>query len=1527
MTRAHRLAVRKANRFFILMILLVLRTGTGSAQVATGTPPFGSFGGGPDVINVANLNSHFSVPVLHKAGRGMDFTYDLGYDTAIWYPTSPGSGSWQPVLNWGWSGQTEMATGYVSRFFTILQTCRGHNGNIIGQRYMWSNWIYYDPWGTPHYMGGPSIFVSGTCGTPVNFSDVTDGYTLTTTNGAAFTLYDRFGKQLFVPINNITGGGSAIDRNGNEITADSSGHFTDTLGTIAVTVSGSAPNPLTFTYNAPGPQGTGVPVAVTVSYKTYTVKTNFACSGIAEYGPTSNSLVDAVTLPDGTFYQFAYEPTPGFSGDYTGRVASVTLPTGGTISYQYSGGGTGVNGITCKDGGAATVTRTTPDGVWTYARVLGTGSASTTTVTDPQSNNTVVQFQSGIYETQRQVYQGAISPSNLLQTTTTCYNGNTSNCMSTSFSLPITQRNVTVTLPGGSQSEHDDFWNAYSAATETDDYDFGAAPHGPLLRKIVAAYANLGNVHGMRQTVSVQDVLRNTRSNTVYNYDETSVVSTSGTPQQVAVSGPRGNVTSVNTYVSGTTFLTKTNTYFDTGNVQTATDVNGAQTTYTYGACGNSFATSVSEPLSLSRSLSWNCTGGVQTSRTDENNQTTTTTYSDPYFWRPASIMDPTNAVTSFCYGLVTGGSCALNPNQTESILTFNSNNSTADTLSTVDGLGRVHVQQTRQGPASTNFDSVETDYDALGRVSRLTLPYVGTAGQTNSTVAATTTTYDAMNRSLSVSDGGGGSTAYSYGQGNDVLVTRSPAPQNESTKRRQFEYDALHRLTSVCEVTAGTTAWPGGNCAQTTTQTGYWTKYAYDPMGNLMTVTQDAQAAASLQQNRAYVYDWMGRMVSETAPEIGPTPNGNGTATYTYDSDATCGTSNGDLVKRVDAAGNTICSTYDSLHRQLTTTYPSGTYAAVTPQKHFVYDGATVNGQTLTYAKARLAEAYTCSSSCTTKATDIGLSYTARGEISDVYESTPNSSGFYYHTSQSYWANGSLNQSGSNIASLPTITYGPDGEGRTTTVSASSGQNPVSGTTYNAASLPTAINLGSGSGDSDAFNYDSNTNRMAQYQLTVNGTSLTGALGWNANGTLQTQNITDGFNSANTQNCSYGYDDITRVTSANCGSAASQTFAYDPFGNISKSGSPYSFQPTYSTSTNRMTSIVNFTPIYDNNGNVTNDSFHNYAWDADGHPISVDAGQSDAVSLVYDALGRMVEQNRSGTYTQIAYSPAGQKLALMNGQTLQKATLRLSGKSFAVYNSSGLLYYGHPNLLGSIPLGTTSGRAMYFDVAYAPFGETYAQAGTVDPAYTGQMSDTAHRQDTAGGLYDFPLREYSTQGRWPSPDPAGMSSTCPKDPQSQNRYAYVRNNPLSYVDPLGAQGCNPEDPTCGGGGGADCDPNDPFCGVGPGTGGGGGGRGEGWPGTIWFPVPLFPPGLFSSLGGGGVGGGILCECYLLVLTPCFDGCLYECTCSGGYETLVYGAPHTALRNIFHLCQLNTVWNCSYPGFNCTLLYPHSICQ
>lgn len=64
------------------------------------------------------------------------------------------------------------------------------------------------------------------------------------------------------------------------------------------------------------------------------------------------------------------------------------------------------------------------------------------------------------------------------------------------------------------------------------------------------------------------------------------------------------------------------------------------------------------------------------------------------------------------------------------------------------------------------------------------------------------------------------------------------------------------------------------------------------------------------------------------------------------------------------------------------------------------------------------------------------------------------------------------------------------------------------------------------------------------------------------------------------------------------------------------------------------------------------------------------------------------------------------------------------------------------------------------------------------------QSRSPGKERDTETGLDSFPARYYgSTMGRWMSPDPLGGHL---EDPQTLNRYAYVRNNPLNLTDPTG---------------------------------------------------------------------------------------------------------------------------------------------
>jgi hypothetical protein len=316
------------KQILILMLAAGLLWSTCSyAQVPTGTPPFGSFGGGPDVINLANLNSHITAPVRHKLGRGTNVDLDLAYDNSIWFPMTSGSTKvWTNDGGWGWSLHAPLA-GNVT--YSETSTYRPDCFQL-----MFTNFIYHDPLGSTHPFNGSAfvwVYNQGPyCGPPQSLTAMaTDGSGLTLffppDNTQATTITERSGSVLSP---GVSPGGSQDalsgwihDSNGNEITA-ANGVITDTLGQTVLTISGAAPNPKTLSYMSPA----GTQVSYTISYKSYTVKTNFGCSGISDYGPTSNSLVDRITLPDGSFYQVNYEATPSFAGDVTGRLVSVTLP-------------------------------------------------------------------------------------------------------------------------------------------------------------------------------------------------------------------------------------------------------------------------------------------------------------------------------------------------------------------------------------------------------------------------------------------------------------------------------------------------------------------------------------------------------------------------------------------------------------------------------------------------------------------------------------------------------------------------------------------------------------------------------------------------------------------------------------------------------------------------------------------------------------------------------------------------------------------------------------------------------------------------------------------------------------------------------------------------------------------------------------------------------------------------------------------------------------------------------------------------
>jgi RHS repeat-associated protein len=83
------------------------------------------------------------------------------------------------------------------------------------------------------------------------------------------------------------------------------------------------------------------------------------------------------------------------------------------------------------------------------------------------------------------------------------------------------------------------------------------------------------------------------------------------------------------------------------------------------------------------------------------------------------------------------------------------------------------------------------------------------------------------------------------------------------------------------------------------------------------------------------------------------------------------------------------------------------------------------------------------------------------------------------------------------------------------------------------------------------------------------------------------------------------------------------------------------------------------------------------------------------------------------------------------------------------------------------------------------PFGESwYAQNSTSKWQFTSYEHDSE-----SGNEYALARSYINRLARFSSPDPAGLLVADPSNPQSWNRYAYVLNNPLAFIDPFGLTG------------------------------------------------------------------------------------------------------------------------------------------
>ncbi|MGH9541655.1 MAG: RHS repeat domain-containing protein [Terriglobales bacterium] len=1332
------------QRVFWLTLLAFACSISASAQVATGAPPFATMASLPEgQINLANLNLHLVIPIVRKSGVGMPFSYALLFDSSIWNPQ--GGTRWALVDSL--HADTEVELGYVT-YSSITRSCMGELQRIYYTDY--HNFAYHDPFGVTHpFSVDVADDPSGMC--PVNYSQTQvaadgSGYTMYADAGPSVTVTSAAGATYSPPLQTSSGAGSVSDANGNTISVNGSGVFTDTLGQSALTVSGSeAPNgSMTFAYT----EASGAQASVVVHFGSYSVTSDFAGCSAAQYSGSNIAMVSRIDLPDGTNYQF------GYLSD--GRLHTLALPTGGAITYAYTGGS---NGITCADGSAATLTRTMPDNsIWTYQH-SETGAAWTTTVTDPAGNATVYQFQEPNnpggtatgdgFETERDAYSGGVSGP-LLQTVYTCYNGAASPCSGTAITLPVASRAVTTKLDTALESKTTATFDSYGLPLTVDEYAFGSGAPGGLVRETDTAYKGFTDFERV-SSIEVKDATGTQRAYTSFAYDT------------------KGNTTSVSRWVAGSTNLTTNFTVNANGTVATMTDPRQEQTTYTYttGTCNNAFPTSVSLPGGLSTSATWNCNVALPVAVTGVDGQATTFHYDDP-FARITQIDAP--------------GPSDGSPR--EAVIQYSDSTDTVDRwISTTsdsvpvpsgdagyrherdiaDSLGRVIEHDLVNDPAG--LTKTLTTYDSLGRVATVTNPYRQT---TDPTYGITKYSYDALGRATAITDPDNSVTTLAYGGGvggagglgtSQCGATAYPIESDSADVRpSQVWLDADGNVLEADEPNPSSGSLTSGELA---------TCYTYTTLDQLATVSQGGQ-------QRSLYYDGLGEMLYSRFPEsaaniAGPADgfgNTNWSEALTYDAD-------GNVATRKDADGVTTTFGYDALNRLTIETFSDST-----PGRYFIYDSTTgctlPSGANVTYSTGRLV----CAGLSGTGQYNL-ISHDPAGEAVETWDQGP--AGSPAHQAYGYFFNGQFSSYTNPNGNV--FTYTLDNPGRVTKIAATwNGSETV----FGGASFTPLETLASATvgPESIAASYNGNA-EMTETTATIAGAKdFDRVYGYDHDGLVTSDN--DGVNSA--YNRSYGYDFLSRLTSMTAPNtpSANSNFVYDRWGNLYQATGSESWNVSINATTNQVSGLT-----YDNDGRLTNDGGNTYSWNALGLITNFNGSAS---SYWFDAFGRRVRAATPAGTFDYYYDVNGALRGVWNetNSTWKQLEIGLGSASLETYNAAPPAGYSNFTYTGTSLLGSTAFRynpsAGAKNYHFLPYGLEWPGEGS---DATSNLKWTGHEQDSDSGLYHFLFRNYAPlENRWLSPDPAGWIVGDPGAPGTWNRYSYVGGSPCSATDPLGLRDC-----------------------------------------------------------------------------------------------------------------------------------------
>ncbi len=863
----------------------------------------------------------------------------------------------------------------------------------------------------------------------------------------------------------------------------------------------------------------------------------------------------------------------------------------------------------------------------------------------------------------------------------------------------------------------------------------------------------------------------------------------------------------------------------------TISDLNGNAISISYNS--SNYITSISDPTSRSISLTYNGSNMITTitdslsrqwslsyNGSGQLSQITYPTvggnsYNVQFGYDSqsniSSLTDKRSNVWSFSYDLFNQISGITNPLTHVSSLSYTS---TTATFTDPNNHSVVHTYSSGNCVTVTDplnktdnyvFDSDRNrtqHTDRRGNVWNATFDTHGNClTETDPLSHVQTRTFNTKNEVLTYSDGLSHQWSNTFDSAGNL--TQESDPLGHSVSHTFNSYGLMLTTTDALSHTWTTAFDTNGNATSVTDPNTNVRSATFDDLGRMLTSTDGGSHTTT------YTLDNWGRV---TAVSIA----GTTVATYGYDA-------NSNRTTATDGNSNTTTTAFDALNRPTSVTNGNSDVLTYTwdgtGKKGFLASKTNGNNRTTSYGytvrNERSSASYpdstseswafdfngNLSSHTNGKAQTINYTRDSANRLTLIDYPTGTDTGFSYDnadrrtgmtdsTGTTTWTFDNANRLTSIVQPNGTVTYGFDNADRRTSMALSgtgtwsysfdngnrltSLTNPyseVTSTSYNADDLPTQGTAGNSS--VTLYAYDSLDRCTDVWHKTSGGATL---------GRYQ-----------------YSYDSASNVTSRADNDGSTTSFGYNGANALTSESrstpNSYSISYTYDHNQNRLTKTIGGVTdsySYDYNDKLTSTSSKTFSYDNNGNCTAVTTG-GNTTSLSYDYENRI---------TGITYPNTSTNSFQYNGLNLRTRKVDSSGTinylcdgtdpgsavvadTNATYTGvlserrSGVSKFYHGDALSSTRGITNSSQTATDGILYDAFGMTVSRTGTT-PTPFGFVGGAQYQTDPDSGLMLLGNRYYdSSIGRFITQDPIG---------DGDNWYAYVDNNPLGGIDPLGLQ-------------------------------------------------------------------------------------------------------------------------------------------